>query len=1365
MTALAGCLWPAALAAAPAQEVRALTGAPTRLVWIQDAGATACVFSERPTLRLMGFDTDDGQGERALRPEIARYWKPLITDDGTRVMFGDLERRTVNIVNWDGTGLRTVLTDATFEDVWTDPRDGVEWFYAKVTERRPLGTVDAIRRYRLADPKANELVWDKTPIFQFMVSGDGGAASGGGDGGNSPQGILTLPNGSFFQRAGGCWPSMAPDNSLRSWVFTGNHRSIHFGVTTERGGKGYVYTVDFRDRPGLTLRGHEEMYHPRWSNNTRFLVATAPFSEWSYAAEAKIPNHVAAGVEVYLGLFTADMKGIERWVQVTGNTHGDYWPDAWVKPPAGPPAWLAATPMRIDADDSAGEPDSTAQVFRWDSGADGNQLKDPATGAIRVCRGRFRDATRYGRHHVLDLTDGAFVPEATAQPWLDAVRASGAFAVEAMLTPLEEPSADEGVVLAFADAPESANIMLTQRGDHLTLRLQGQSGEPRPLVRLPRDQARHLIVSYAPGNLAVFVDGRRVLLTDPPTVPVAGWTLQALLMGDASGGAHNWPGLMEGVGLFGREIGASEARQRFEWQQARRAGRKADPARRVVEARLTGTCPPADPKGIAPYLRCLSVQQYEILKTVAGAPVDRMVNVAQWSVLDGRVVPGYLEYRAGQTYRLALEAWTDHPEQESERLISGEFEPAAMFYQVRETRPPAAPPVAADGNPAGTWQPVAGPADRRQLVGPVLIRGQEQPRLFTPAGGAQRDAAGQDITFEHGSLTDVTNEGVLRLGGAGSVTAIAVVAGGRGYTDAPALSLGGVTEGQGASAIAVMSVAGLELARLGSGYTGTPAVVISAPDVQAGRQATAVAEVDRNSQALARVRVTDPGRGYLRAPRVTFQGGGGSGAEVRPTLSLDEVHVVRRGAGYVAPPVVTVAGDGQGAVARAVLQRTVLRYTDPQGHACLRNTGTIDQDGAAILFDWAASQNNSGNRSVENRGAWVLRHGALIQFGSSTGRPLWLGGLVNEGTLRLLDGSCIGMQSLRNGGTLELGAGVVVGHVDLSQGDGTLHNAGQVLVAGDAAAGPAVFGLAHPDSVGRRVVENGTPDGAAKASFTIGNGRDNATLQVLGGQTEFVNHRGATLRVQPGATLALITSDNGSTHMFNNRLATLNNAGDLTLAGVLRVQGNHAGFTGLRNTGHVRVAGAQAGLERLPSSAGPGAWYQADASSAQFLNLGGGVLEGIGTFTYVNQTGSLEGRHLRLFNLGQIRPGSDQPGQLVLVNVNVRFGQTSPQAGEDRQAPLVPAGAGLLRIRIAGPASHDSLRVSGDELSGRVELVAGPTNTLDVVTAGSALPHGRYRIVTARTVSGTFAAAQHNGKSPVPYTVNYLPDAIEVVFP
>jgi len=205
-----------------------------------------------------------------------------------------------------------------------------------------------------------------------------------------------------------------------------------------------------------------------------------------------------------------------------------------------------------------------------------------------------------------------------------------------------------------------------------------------------------------------------------------------------------------------------------------------------------------------------------------------------------------------------------------------------------------------------------------------------------------------------------------------------------------------------------------------------------------------------------------------------------------------------------------------------------------------------------------------------------LQNGAVIQFVSSTGLETWGAKVNNSGTLNVLSGSRIATQFLQTSGTLQLGTGAVIGSVEASMGEGLLANTGQVVVIGGDVQNPVAFGLVHPEQTGKRAVENGLPDGTAKARFTIGDGHTPTAFRVLGGQTDFINHLGATLQIMPGATLELITNDNGSSHAFNNRRAFLTNSGDLLLAGQLQVQGNHAGITGHRQQGatdHPRDAG------------------------------------------------------------------------------------------------------------------------------------------------------------------------------------------------
>ncbi len=153
------------------------------------------------------------------------------------------------------------------------------------------------------------------------------------------------------------------------------------------------------------------------------------------------------------------------------------------------------------------------------------------------------------------------------------------------------------------------------------------------------------------------------------------------------------------------------------------------------------------------------------------------------------------------------------------------------------------------------------------------------------------------------------------------------------------------------------------------------------------------------------------------------------------------------------------------------------------------------------------------------------------------------------------------MKQFDNSGQLELGAGAVLGSVEYGIEDGLLNNKGTIKVLGSTQDEPAGFGCVNPVSNGKRTLKNGTADGKNKADLAIGSGTDAATFVITGGQVNLDNFTGSSVEINSGGALTLLTNDNGSGHRFNNREAKVTNAGDMLWSGLLRVQGNHAGFT------------------------------------------------------------------------------------------------------------------------------------------------------------------------------------------------------------
>ncbi|MGH9199963.1 MAG: TolB family protein [Vicinamibacterales bacterium] len=336
----------------PGGEMRALTGAHSRAAWVQGDGSDP--RASGVDLVLMGFDSHDGKGERVILGKPASYVQPLFTPRGDRIVFSSRAipgPPEVFVVNWDGTGLRTLASGFAL-DVWEHPEDGSEWVYVG-TDNGKLGFA-AVSRFRIDAPDKREIVWNKSVVGRdgFRVSADGRHASGLCP---WPEATLAeLPNGSMTKLGEGCWTSLINARGLLFWYFDGAHRNVTM-VDVETGAR---WMVNINHAEGFD---GAEVYHPRWSNHPRFLTISGPYNQGG-------PNQARTGgkqVEIYMGRFSEDFTKVEAWARVTNNSGGDSMPDVWIdlakspypRRPSGPigPSHLRATAETAGRPAGAGE--------------------------------------------------------------------------------------------------------------------------------------------------------------------------------------------------------------------------------------------------------------------------------------------------------------------------------------------------------------------------------------------------------------------------------------------------------------------------------------------------------------------------------------------------------------------------------------------------------------------------------------------------------------------------------------------------------------------------------------------------------------------------------------------------------------------------------------------------------------------------------------------------------------------------------------------------------------------------------------------------------------------------------------------------
>lgn len=650
-----------------AGELRALTGARTRVVWVQDVEGKGDLFGRFARTALIGFDTDDNAGDRLLLKETGYYAKPLITPKGDRVVYSNFRDLETWIVNWNGSGLRKIA-DGKAVEVWLDRQTGKEWVYI---QRGPARDKDfkenPIFQHEIDNPGNVMLAWEESPVSafaagSFQVSADGKRAAGLFPWGDA--GVADLETSTWERIGSGCWTGMAPDNTYRPWIFDGAHRNLFIaapdGTTTAK-----IALAPMTDN----ARG--EVYHPRWSSHPRFLVLTSPYFLKEGSGIVGNPR-----VEVVVGRFNAAYNAVESWVQVTRNGRGDYFPDMWVErdPLDEQPEGF---PTSVASGSNEGRPawpgDLGGLVFRWENAAKKNAVLDPATEKERLFRVRARGYGRIGRYHVMDMTGGQafFEVENVDAKLIDALRGGYGFSVEATIIAMV-PTVTPAPLITLGDDIRTSDFVLMQDGDALVCRFRTEEkgkvrrGELR-LGAISIGDPVHVAITYAPwGQLRGFIDGREVAGKDAISGSVKNWTAKRMTFGGGNAGS-SWSGCIDGVAIYDAGLDPQQIECHAKLNAARIEHRTKPDGIEVV-AKLEEITPVPSPEAIAPYRRCLLIHRYRVEQVISGTEQSAgdEILVAHWGILDGEIVPeGTLQ--EGASYRLRVEPFEDHPQLVSER--------------------------------------------------------------------------------------------------------------------------------------------------------------------------------------------------------------------------------------------------------------------------------------------------------------------------------------------------------------------------------------------------------------------------------------------------------------------------------------------------------------------------------------------------------------------------------------------------------------------------------------------------------------------------------------------------------------------------
>lgn len=627
--------------------------------------------------KIMYFDTKGGKIEELPFPTASQ---PLLTTDGLKVLCsaGPADDRSLMMYDTEKKKLTTLTTGkySGLLTVWRDPKTGRDWVYCNDAGSdgrnwdQPWGEM---YRFPIDKPEEKEKCWDRTSThIYFMLSADGTRACFEPTWADIGQlnleydsaGKIDQDKSVYTKVGGGCFPGMAPDNSYRLFRLDGAHKDINM---TDVDGTN-PRKISMTGMPGVG-ENNKQIWLTRWSTHPRYISLMGPDSN-----EARI----------WVGRFDKDFTKIEEWVKIVDEGAKCMQSHAWVEQ-EGAVAAGKGKAASSGAEVSTAWPSAKGAVFAMrDSNATTQVVAFDDKG--RNLMGFNLEALKrslFGRSHELVCDGGYFRAPNVGTAIGTQVAKSGAFTIEATITPAQVPPKAPGIVMTFAD-DKGADFALVHDKTGLSLRLPGNP--PIPLFQPVAGKPDHLVVLCSKEKWLAYRNGEPAGTGKLAAIPPP-WGKRDLFLGAGFAGANPWHGRMEGIAIFPRALVRADAMAQMGAIKASLAERK--PATKVrFQGTLVRQAETSDVMKIRPYTRSLSAAEYKVDKVLAGEWTEPNITVMHWMVMDGKRLP-IADQKPGAKVELTVEPLAEHPQLESSRRdeIEDADLDATLFYCESETAP------------------------------------------------------------------------------------------------------------------------------------------------------------------------------------------------------------------------------------------------------------------------------------------------------------------------------------------------------------------------------------------------------------------------------------------------------------------------------------------------------------------------------------------------------------------------------------------------------------------------------------------------------------------------------------------------------
>lgn len=374
------------------------------------------------------------------------------------------------------------------------------------------------------------------------------------------------------------------------------------------------------------------------------------------------------------------------------------------------PNRISADPLEVAVPAWPGNHDGI--VYRWESARANNVVHDPKND--RVLPSRLKG--NYDRDGWLRLAGdqagtGFFAQTGKGMDFHQVVSANR-FTMEVVIQP-EEQSQDAApgnfprrIINCSAWHDGDWNFLLGQQDDKLVASIRtaenflDMDGNPTtnalhgraPVIELftfSDTEPHHVVVTYEPGKLKAYVDGKQVLDSDQVTGDLKWGYGELVFGGNHNSGRQRWRGRMRNMALYARALTPEEVRNHYTVIQP-----DIRPLPRIaVRAELHAVSTTPTPESIAPYTEALIVNEYKVQEVLEhsgewnGPKVEagQTIRVYQWGLMHRKPTEN-ASLKPGAVRELTLEAYEAHPGKLDEVVTAHELDLASdapLLYEPR----------------------------------------------------------------------------------------------------------------------------------------------------------------------------------------------------------------------------------------------------------------------------------------------------------------------------------------------------------------------------------------------------------------------------------------------------------------------------------------------------------------------------------------------------------------------------------------------------------------------------------------------------------------------------------------------------------